>query len=220
MLLLAALVAATVVLGCSDYSTATKTGSGSTLQVVNATRAPLTITVDGVRVATGLSISGLSVRNVGPGAHAVRLEATGSPAKDFTINATLGVAVTAVVQASIEGALIPSVLADTAATPAPGKSKLRVIHLSALAPAIDPCRTPPGFRPGRALIVPFLRRGPGHPKSNAAGTWTVYVTPVGDANTKLAESGPIVAASGEVRTVVLVDSAGALRLRFTNDRGQ
>jgi hypothetical protein len=51
-----------------------------------------------------------------------------------------------------------------------------------------------------------------------AGTWTVFTTPVGDPTTRLAESGPIVANSGEVRTVVLVDSAGVLRFRVTTDR--
>lgn len=204
---------------CGGDKAPTETGGdGASLQFVNATRTPLNISIDGVRVTTGLAVSGLVVRSVSPGAHTVRLEATGSPATDVAVTATQGIAVTTVVQAGIEGELEPSVLADTAATPAPGKTKLRVLHMAGTAPAVDIWRTQPDFATPTRVMFPFPYMAESSYLQSDTGTWTVFVTPVGDANTKLAESGPIAAASGEVKTVVLVDSAGVLRIRFTNDR--
>jgi len=216
LLLIAAPVA---LLACAGDATGTiGGGSGSSLQVLNATLAPLTIRIDGVLAKAGLGVTALSSTSIAPGTHTVRLETEGAVANELTITAVQGIAVTAIVQASIEGDLLPNVLDDTAATPAAGKTKIRVIHMAASAPAIDFWRTQPDFATPTRVMFPFPYLAESSYIQSDAGTWTVFVTTTTDATAHLADSGPIVTTSGQVRTVVLVDSAGVLKFRITNDR--
>lgn len=218
----AAAVASVVTVLAAGCRTTTDPGTsvapGSTLWVVNASRAAIDVTVDGVRVTTGLGIAGVSLHGLTPGSHTVRLQQPGASATDLPITATRGAGVTAVVESSIEGALVARVLADTGAAPVDGKSKLRVVHLAGTAPPVDVWRTQPDYPSPIRVMFPFPYGAESSYLQSDPGTWTVFVTSTTDWNTRLAESGPIPAASGEVKTVVLLDSAGVLKLRALSDR--
>jgi hypothetical protein len=214
-----AVVAAAFAVGCHGATDpGTSIAPGSTLWVVNASRAAIDVMVDGVRVTTGLGMAGVSLQGVTPGSHVVRLQVPGASPTDLPITATQGAGVTAVVESSIEGGLVARVIADTGARSVTGKSKLRVIHAAGTAPPIDIWRTQPDYQTPIRVMFPFPYGSESPYLQSDPGTWTVYVTSTSDWNTKLAESGPIPAGSGEVKTVVLVDSAGVLKLRALTDR--
>jgi hypothetical protein len=213
--------------GSDPAPSETKVAPGSTLWVVNASRAAIDVTVDGVPSTSGLGIAGVALQGVTPGAHTLHLQTPGStcnspsfttPCFDMTFTATLGAAVTAVAQSSIEGALIADTLSDTGSVAVDGKSKLRVVHIAGTAPAVDIWRTQPDYQTPIRVMFPFAYGAQSPYLQSDPGTWTVYVTSTSDWNTKLAESGPITVASGEVKTVVLLDSAGVLKLRALSDR--
>ena len=109
----------------------------------------------------------------------------------------------------------PWVLTDSGAVVTPDKSKLRVVHFAAEAPAIDVWRTQPDFPSLITIMFPFPYRAVSPYLQSDPGTWTVLVTterrdamgiPVlGDS---LWATGPIEVTGGGLRTVVLFDREG------------
>ena len=98
---------------------------------------------------------------------------------------------------------------------APDKSKLRVVHFAAEAPAIDVWRTQPDFPSLITIMFPFPYRAVSPYLQSDPGTWTVLVTtqrrdamgiPVlGDS---VWATGSIEVPGGGLRTVVLFDREG------------
>ncbi len=109
----------------------------------------------------------------------------------------------------------PWVLTDSGAVVAPDKSKLRVVHFAAEAPAIDVWRTQPDLPTLITIQFPFRYREVSPYLQSDPGTWTVLVTterrdaggiPVlGDS---LWATGPIEVPGGGLTTVVLFDREG------------
>lgn len=111
------------------------------------------------------------------------------------------------------------VLADTNAVVPAGKTKLRVAHAAPTAPAVDIWRTQPDFQSPTRVQFPF-RAGDTSPYLQSdAGNWEVFVTAAGApaTGTRLATTGAVALTSGQRATVVLVDSAGTLRLRVVRE---
>ena len=187
-------------------------GTGSALRVINASQSPMTVLVDGRVVAQGLTVASVSnALAIAPGAHEVRLQTAGGATAALTVQASAGQTVTTVGAPSGAG-LAAAVLQDTGSVVPAGKSKLRVAHLAAGAPQIDVWRTQPDFQTPIRVMFPFAYQATSPYLQSDPGAWEVWVTPVGS-TTRLATTGSITVPSGERRTVVVLDSAGVLRLR-------
>jgi len=183
----------------------------ASLNVVNSAGAPVAVTVDGQVAVASLAAGALSQRGISTGNHTVqlRLASGGTPqsvqflAREGRSYVVSGVADQGGVAAQI----------DTGATPVANRSKLRIIHGAAGAPAVDVWRTQPDFQ--TPILIqdqfpyttksPFLESDP--------GAWEVWVTPKGQTGPKLATSGPVVLEGGWVRTLFLLDAPdGGLRI--------
>ena len=116
------------------------------------------------------------------------------------------------------GVLLPQMLPDTNAVGVPGKSKLRVIHAAAHAPAIDIWRTQPDFPDQIRFMFPFNFRDVSPYFQSDPGDWTVLVTPAGGTDT-LFLSAPFAVGDGKLATVAVMDSsaAGGIWVSVTED---
>lgn len=203
--------------GCDDLLTVNADGS-SDIRVINASRAPIDVLVDGKIVLSGLAVSRVSEKlTVTPGAHTVRLRAVGDGSSaDLSVTMSAGSTLTTVASPSTGSALAASVLADSGSSVPVGKSKLRVSHLSAGAPAVDIWRTQPDFATPIRVMLPFVYLATSPYLQSDPGSWEVFVTPAGS-TAPLVSTGAIVVPSGHRMSVVLLDSAGVLRLRLIAD---
>ena len=193
------------------------TGTGAGLRVINASQAPLTVLVDGRVVAQGLTVASVSnTLAIAPGAHQVRLQTAGGASASLTVQAAAGRTVTTFGTPAAGAGLAAAVLEDTGSVVLAGKSKLRVAHLAANAPAVDIWRTQPDFQTPIRVMFPFAYQATSSYLQSDPGAWEVFVTPAGG-TTRLATTGSITVPSGERRTVVLLDSAGVLRLRVIQE---
>ena len=221
-LLLPALAsAALVAVACGEQDPA---GPGAptdaAVRVVNATQSPLDVLVDGTVALRGLPVASVSEKlPVAAGARRVQLRTSAGASTELSVNAVTGQALTAAAVANTTGALAAQVLADSGATVPAGKSKLRVTHLAASgASAVEIFRTQPDFQTPIRIMTPFAYRETSPYLQSDPGTWEVFVAPAGSSGSpKLATTGPVVVPSGERRTVVLLDSAGALRFRVIQE---
>jgi hypothetical protein len=217
---LAALAAA--VAGC-DAGTGAAPPPASDLRVLHAIFGgpPLDVVVDGRSVATRLGYGELTrAVPLTPAPHELLVATAGcdtcrtvlqvfTPASDVNY---------AAVVVDSAGIIDPVLVADLGAAVPPGRAMLRLADFAAAAPAVDAYRTQPdsaglrlaaralGFRTVTAYVA------------GAPGDWTVVVSPAGARDTLLA-TGPLPIASGEARTVVLLDSTGGgLTWRLVPDR--
>ena len=211
------LAALGVLVGCSGAENPAASGPRTaSARVLNATNAPLTITIDGEKVARTVPASTLSeLIAVAPGAHSIRLEAQSAVTVDA--NVADGGMLTAIAVATSPSSFSASAFPDTGARPVAGKSKLRVMHLAASAQSVDIWRTQPDYQTLIRVQFPFPFQATSPYLQSDPGDWEVKVTPTTDWNTFLASSGKIAVGSGEVVTVALVDSAGFLRFRVLRD---
>lgn len=111
--------------------------------------------------------------------------------------------------------LNPWVLTDTGATVAPGKSKLRVVHFAASAPAVLFYRTQPDYPDVVSVMFPFHYRDASPYLESTPGDWSVimateHYTIEGAPflMDTLSASGSIAIPAGTVRTVVFMDAPG------------
>jgi hypothetical protein len=192
-------------------------GTGSGLRVINASQAPLTVLVDGRVVAQGLTVASVSsMFDIAPGTHQVRLQTATGASATLSVDAVAGRTVTTFGTPAANAGLAAAVLEDTGSVVPAGKSKLRVTHLAANAPPVDIWRTQPDFQTPIRVMFPFAYRATSSYIQSDPGAWEVFVTPEGG-TTRLATTGPITVPGGERRTVVLLDSAGVLRLRVIQE---
>ncbi|HYD55138.1 MAG TPA: DUF4397 domain-containing protein [Gemmatimonadaceae bacterium] len=205
----ALLIGVAVVAACDDTSGPAE--SGGTVRVVNATSAPLEAVVAGRAATVGAATVSEPIA-IGEGAQRVQLRA-GTATSEVTVSAPPGLAAVAVALPAA-GGLSARALEDTGGVVPAGKSKLRVAHLAPNAPPVEIWRTQPDF----PAPVPIVANEP-HPYQlvspylqSDAGSWEVFVTPAGS-TTRLVSTGALAIPAGQRRTVVLLDSAGVLRLR-------
>jgi hypothetical protein len=106
-------------------------------------------------------------------------------------------------------AIQPLVIADADAAPAAGNVRVRVVHAAPNAPAVDVYITAP-----TALLTQSVAIGPlafgqhATPISAPAGDYRIRVTPAGNANTVVFDSGTIALASGADLLAVAVQNTG------------
>jgi hypothetical protein len=189
--------------------------------LLNATASTLDVLVDGKTVATGVAssaIASLNELNLSPGQHQVRVQPSSGMGPGATVMLTASAGATHNLVAYLAGAALSArVLEDTGAIVPAGKSKVRVINL-APGSDIDIWRTQPDFPTGIRFQFPFpFDTVPGPYFQSDAGDWEAWITTTSDWTTKLHETGAFTVPSGEKRTVVVVDSAGTLRLRVLID---
>ena len=205
------LAAVSVVAACSGDSTSPAVGANTDgrLQIIPgvAAVAAIDVVVDGQTVlanaAYGVPTAPIALSL---GQHQVKAVPAGTAATAGGATVTLRAGdTTRVVVIGAPGALNPVALADTGATPVPGKGKLRVSHLAANAPAIDVYRTQPDFGTFVKFMDPFPYQASTPFIESTPGNWVIRVTKKGT-DEVLAESGPIRVDALWIRTILLLDT--------------
>ena len=215
-------LAAAVLSACADSGSGPDDTGLALSGFLNASSAPVDVLVDGVPVLTGVATS--VVRSFGDtplaaGAHEVRVRSSGTTTGGAVVSLTVAPGDQPNIYAFQPpgSALSARAFADTGAVVPAGKSKVRVVNLAA-GSDIDIWRTQPDYQTPIRFQFPFpFDPEPGPYLQSDAGTWHVWITSTGDWSTRLSETGPITIPSGEKRTIVVVDSAGHLRLRVLVD---
>lgn len=150
---------------------------GAAIRVINASDTPLSVSVDGsTRLAslTPATVSGAIAASEGA-RHLELRTATGAVAASVDVPVASGLALVEVHRTS-SAALSASVVPDTGAVPAPGMSKLRVVHLAASMPQVDIWRVQPDYADPVRLMFPFPLGASSSYVQSTAGRWTVIVT--------------------------------------------
>lgn len=182
--------AAAAMLACrSDAVTAASpTTAAARLQVVNAARTPVDVLVDGtVRVSALPAASVSPVLAIAEGGRRVEVRPVGATAgtAGAAAQVTGRAASLALVaaQAAAGGALAAAALDDTAPIPAPGTSKLRVLHLAPNAAAAGVWVLAPAQASLSAnascygSVIPWKYAGSTSYFQSAPGSWEVVITP-------------------------------------------
>ena len=212
-----ALFAMTAVLGSACGDSLVDVGvRHAGVRVINASSVPFDVLIDG-----GVSIPALSVATVSPpvpvtaGAHIIGLRVNGV-VTSINVQTTDGQTLTTVAVPGTASSVTASVMVDTGSIVPEGKSKLRVVHLASGVPAIEIWRTQPDFQTPVHIMTPFAYLAQSPYLQSDPGAWEVFITAPGS-TAKLATTGAISIPNGERRTVVLLDSAGVMRLRVIAD---
>lgn len=192
----------------SESSIGPPTGVFRMVQAVGSANS-VTVLVDGDALFT-LAAGSVSAPTAVPvGDHAITLTPSGSGTQASTrdIHVTEGELRTLVVRDSA-GIVVPAILPDTGAIVPAGKSKLRVMHAAALAPAVDIYRSQPDFPSLVTVMFPFAYGAVSPYIQSDPGTWDIVVTPVGQPDT-LYHSGGFTVPDGKRVTVVIMDISAA-----------
>lgn len=206
---------------CENDAAAPADSPDTALRVINAAAGPVDVVVDGETVLSELAPAAVSARiAISAAPHAVMLRAAGASASSANLAVSASAGRTTTVYAhSSQGALAAAALSDTGAAPVAGKSKVRVVHLAANAPALDVWRTQPDYTTPIRVMFPFAYLAESNYMQSDPGAWQVSVTREGETGPVLATSGPITVAGGEVRTVVLLDTpGGGVKVEPLDDR--
>lgn len=209
------------VVACDDSTGPIAPGNESTIHVVNGTLGDVRLKIDGENKVNSLGAGQVSAGiQVPEGTRTVTLEALNGSnvvatavAQVVASEGTYYVAATGLDAASFNA----STVADTAAIPAPGMTKLRVIHLAAAAPAFDVLRKQPDF-PNAVTFQSggaFPYGGETIYVQSTAGTWDVILR--GATATGPFAGGDIVRsftlASSDVFTIAILDGPnGTIRV--------
>lgn len=106
------------------------------------------------------------------------------------------------------GIAIPAVVSDTGLAPVAGKSKFRVIHSAALAPALDIWRRQPDYDTLIRMQFPLPYRTVTPYMQSDPGDWHLTVSHENQTDTLYA-SGAISVGAGKLVTVIVMDGATA-----------
>ena len=206
------LVTASMLVASCSSETAGPTPGGA-FRVINATGTRLDVIVDGQTLQQGVAVASLSdAFSLDAGSHQVVLRASSGASANLTIQSVASQVLTAAA-VSTSNSIAASVVADTGAIVPAGKSKLRVIHLSANAGSIEIWRTQPDFQTPVHIMTPFDYQNTSPYLQSDPGNWEVFVTRPGS-TTRVASTGLVAVPAGSRRTAVLLDSAGVLRFRI------
>jgi hypothetical protein len=207
---------------CSADSPVSPTGgsTGAKLSVINGAPGAVRVVVDGVTRIPSLAAASVSTAlDVGVGAHAVELQAiasgTLSGTSSTSVMASAGGTAFVTARAATSGAVVAGVVTDSGSVPAPGMSKLRVIHLAASAPALDVWRTQPDFTTPIRTMFPFPYSAQSSFIQSTPGAWEVIVTNASaptagepDPRTNALATLSLTINAGVAQTVVILDKAG------------
>jgi hypothetical protein len=170
---------------------------------------PLDLVVGGRTAASGVRYGSVSPAGLVPaGAQTVEIRPTGEGTAVARADLFLAedVGNTVVVREGVGGPE-PWSVPDAAGAPDPTKSRLRVIHLAAHAPAIIVYRTQPDRPALTPVMLPFPYGAASPYLLGDAGPWTVLVTKV-DGSDTLMHTAPMPIPGGQVRTLFLLDEPG------------
>jgi hypothetical protein len=175
------------------------------------------VLVDGEVVFASLASGSVSpTLSVPSGAQSVAfLKAGAVAAPNFTTMTFAAGDTTTLLAVDSNTVLNPWVLTDTGATVAAGKSKLRVVHFAASAPAVLFYRTQPDYPSLVSVMFPFHYRDASPYLESTPGDWSVimateHYTIEGAPflTDTLYASGSIAIPAGTARTVVFMDAPG------------
>ncbi|HEU5175752.1 MAG TPA: DUF4397 domain-containing protein [Gemmatimonadaceae bacterium] len=206
-----AAVLAIATTGCDDDPTAP--AATAELRVVHASPdAPnVDVLVDGATALTNVAYRGVSAYlDVPAGTRALAVRPTGTTTNVISANATVaaGDAYT-VLATGLVASIAPLVLEDDRTAPAAGSVRLRLVHASPAAGAVDIYVTAPTA--DLATTSPTLSNVPFRAASSylevPAGTYRVRITPTGSKTVAL-DVNNVALAAGQVRTAVAVDAPG------------
>jgi len=209
----------TALTGCGVKSTVSPEELHAYLRVVNTASAgqSIDVLVLGNVVVPSLAAGSVSaVVGIPAGQQAVTFRSAGSSGPSVGTAVTFDAGDTTTLLAVDSNSVInPWVLTDTGKTVAAGRSKLRVVHFAASAPAVLFFRTQPDFPSPTAVMFPFAYRSASPYLESTPGDWTVlmaserYSSPgqpiVRDT---LFLTGKIAVPAGAARTVIFMDAPG------------
>jgi len=213
------LLLATALTGCGGKSLVNIDGPEAFLRVVNTASAgqSIDVLVLGSVVVPALAAGSVSaVVGLPAGQQAVAFRPTGSSGPAIGTSVTFAAGDTTTLLAVDSNSVInPWVLTDTGKTVAAGRSKLRVVHFAASAPAVLFFRTQPDFPSPTSVMFPFAYRNASPYLESTPGDWTVLMASarysslgrpiVGDT---LFFTGKIAVPAGTARTVLFMDVPG------------
>jgi hypothetical protein len=183
------------------------------VRVINASRTPFDVYIDGALRTTSLGVANATTLNVNPGNHQVRVLTPAGTELAYTSAVASGGLVTTAIDGGAGTPLALHALADTGYVVPANKTKLRVTHLAGGAAPIEIWRTQPDYHTPVHIMTPFNYGDTSPYLQSDPGDWEVFVTAPGS-TTKLASSGTVSIPAGERRTVAILDSAGVLKLRI------
>jgi len=193
------------------------TMSDSSFTVANATTGYIDVWIDGRQRVVGLSMNALSyVFSVPSGSHQVRLGDPIAGMTELVVESTpdAQTIVAYPTNASMSG---PAIAVLTGATSfVPGKSQLRVANLATGAGSLEIRQRQPGSPVGSPITTPFPPNTTSPYLQGDPGVWEVWISPPGS-EAKTLSTGPIEIASGERRTVLVLDSPGGPRFVVVAD---
>ena len=207
-----------VVAGCgSDATTACCSTGDASLRVVNAFTGPVDVLIDGNVAIGSLAAGAIGTAAPASGGHSVLLRTTGAGGSvSQSITTTTGAVSTIAAVRASNGAVAAAVLDDTNSVVPSGKTKLRVLHFAPNAGTLQVYRTQPDFSQPVSWKFPFIYQPTPTSLSDpfiqsTVGSWDVRVwqTPADSSGWTNAPAKIVVPlASGEKKTVVILDKAG------------
>lgn len=177
------------------------------VRVINASGGAIDISVDGIVAISQADPAAVSLLGLTPGTHIVQFQTTSGATSSFTVTTVSGDVRESYV-VSPTPTTLSSALLDTGGIVPAGKSKVRVIHLSQLAPAIDIWRTQPDFTTPTKIQTPFPYLSVTPFIQSDAGFWEVFITPAGATAPRLLTTNQFQVEATGKRTIVLMDSGG------------
>lgn len=197
--------------GCSNSTDAGGGPATGFIRMVQAVgSAPsVAVRVDGTLLITLAAGTVSAPTAVAAGQHTLTLTPTGGGilASTHDIQVPEGASLTLVARDSA-GIAVPALLADTGAIVPAGKSKLRVMHAAAQAPALSILRRQPDFPSFVSVMFPFAYGAVSPYLQSDPGTWQVLITPENQPDT-LHLSGAFTVGDGKRVTVIVMDSSAA-----------
>src|SRR3954471_2313275 len=172
----APILLAVVFAGCDSPMDCCEPSAGSGLRVINAFAAPVDIIIDGRTLAANVPAGTIDTIRPSAGTHTLTLRpSNGATASQLEINTTAALNTVAAVRLS-NGDVSPQVLDDTNSVVAPGKTKLRVLHLAPNAGVLQVYRTQPDFQTPISWQFPFTYQSDVNSLSapfyeSTVGTW-------------------------------------------------
>jgi len=208
-----------ILAGCGSDSTTTEccTNGTPSLRVINAITSPVDVLIDGSVAISSLAPGTIGTTAPVSGSHSLMLRPSQfASSTTRSITTTTGSLSTVAVVLASNGSVQSAVLDDTNSVVLAGATKVRVLHLAPSAGVIQVYRTQPDFQHPIAWQFPFTYQA--DPTSLSApfvqstvGTWEVRVwqTPADSSGWDAAPIKiQIPLASGEKKTVVILDKAG------------
>jgi len=197
------------------FTTSCGDSGHASLRVVHASPdAPnVDVVVDGKTVLTNVAYEAASnYLTVDAGSRHIQIRPTGTTTNviDATVKLTKKNYYTVLAVGKVADSSLSALeLTDDHSAPSPGQIKLRLVHASPTAGAVDIYVEAPGT--DITTVSPTLTNVPFKAASDylsvAAGSYEVYITPTGT-KTVAIDSGALTLTAGQVRTAVALDAPG------------